>query len=132
MTNSPPHPKSPRRVARGAMAQRGGLRAEAACCAALVADGWTILGQRLRTAAGEIDIAAEKDGLLAFVEVKSSTRLAVAAASLSPRQINRLMAAAEILIGENAGWGRQGIRFDLMLVDAGGVVRRVADAFRQA
>lgn len=134
MTDPPhpmPHLKSQRRVARGARAQTGGLHAEAACCAALVRDGWTILGQRLRTPAGEIDIVAEKDGLLAIVEVKSSTRLAVAAASLSARQIRRLLSAAEILLGENPGWGREGIRFDLMLVDADGVVRRVIEAFRQ-
>lgn len=134
MTNAlPPLPpdKSPTRVARGARAQTGGLRAEAASCAALVGDGWTILGQRLRTPAGEIDIVAEKGGLLAIVEVKSSTRLTVAAASLSARQIRRLLSAAEILIGENPGWGREGIRFDLMLVDADGAVRRVVDAFRQ-
>ena len=123
--------KSALRVARGARAQTGGLWAEAQCCAALVRDGWTILGQRLRTAAGEVDIAAEKDGLLAIVEVKSSTRLAVAAGSLSARQIRRLIGAAEILIGENPGWGREGIRFDLMLLDSGGRVRRVIDAFRQ-
>jgi putative endonuclease len=134
MTNPlPPLPpdKSSTRVARGARAQTDGLQAEAACCAALVGDGWTILGQRLRTPAGEIDIVAEKGGLLAIVEVKSSTRLAVAAASLSARQIRRLLSAAEILIGENPGWGREGIRFDLMLVDADGAVRRVVDAFRQ-
>lgn len=123
--------KSALRVAQGARAQTGGLWAEAQCCAALVRDGWTILGQRLRTAAGEVDIVAEKDGLLAIVEVKSSTRLAVAAGSLSARQIRRLIGAAEILIGENPGWGREGIRFDLMLLDSGGRVRRVIDAFRQ-
>ena len=65
------------------------------------------------------------------MEVKSSTRLAVAAGSLSARQIRRLIGAAEILIGENPGWGREGIRFDLMLLDSGGRVRRVIDAFRQ-
>ncbi len=123
--------KSAPRVARGARAQAGGLWAEAKCCAALVCDGWTILGQRLRTPAGEVDIAAEKEGLLAIVEVKFSSRLAVAAASLSARQIRRLMNAAEILIGENPGWGKEGIRFDLMVVDPAGAVRRVVDAFRQ-
>jgi putative endonuclease len=132
MKNLPvPHAKSAPRIARGARAQTGGLWAEAECCAALVRDGWTILGQRLRTPAGEVDIVAEKEGLLAIVEVKFSTRLAVAAAALSVRQIRRLMNAGEILIGENPGWGKEGIRFDLMVVDSGGAVRRVVDAFRQ-
>ena len=107
-----------------------GLQAEALCCTALRSEGWDILGQRLRTPAGEVDIAASKDGLLAFIEVKSSAKLAVAAASLSPRQIRRLMTAGEILIGENPSWGPEGIRFDLMVVDDAGTVRRVIDAFR--
>jgi putative endonuclease len=93
-------------------------------------DGWEILGQRLRTEAGEIDIAAGKAGLLAIVEVKSGASLAAAAHTLSARQIRRLMAAAEILLAENADWGQSGVRFDLMLVDAYGIVRRISDAFR--
>lgn len=108
-----------------------GLDAEATARAALSADGWTILGQRLRTAAGEIDAVAEKDGLLAIIEVKSRPRLADAAIALSPRQRQRLLGAAEILLAENPGWGRAGVRFDLLLVDAAGAVRRIADAFRQ-
>ena len=56
--------------------------------------------------------------------------------SLSPRQRARLLAAAEILLAEHpewegAGWGRAGVRFDVLLVDAAGAVRRIADAFRQ-
>ncbi len=120
-----------RRARRGRTAQRRGIDAEAAACAALERDGWTVLGRRLRTAAGEIDAVAEKDGLLAVLEVKSRPTLALAAASVSPRQRGRLLAAAAILLGENPGWGRNGVRFDVLLVDAGGVVRRIADAFRQ-
>lgn len=107
-----------------------GLDAEATACAALVQDGWTILGQRLRTAAGEIDAVAEKDGLLAIIEVKARPSLSGAAASVSARQRMRLLAAAEILLAENPDWGREGVRFDVLLVDAAGAVRRVVDAFR--
>ena len=118
------------RARRGGAAHAGGLRAEDAACAALEADGWAILGRRLRTPAGEIDVAAERDGLLAFVEVKHRPTLAQAALSLSPRQRARLLGAAEILLAANPGWGRDGVRFDLVVVDAAGAVRRVADAFR--
>jgi putative endonuclease len=93
-------------------------------------DGWTILGQRLRTAAGEVDAVAEKDGLLAIIEVKARPSLAEAAVALSVRQRQRLLGAAEILLAENPGWGKAGVRFDLLLVDANGTVRRIADAFR--
>ena len=99
--------------------------------AALRRDGWHVLGQRLRTAAGEVDAVAEREGLVAFVEVKHRPTLADAAASLGKRQRARLLAAAEILLAENPGWGAQGVRFDVMVVDAAGVVRRIVDAFRQ-
>ncbi len=107
-----------------------GLAAEQSACSALVQDGWSILGRRVRTQAGEIDAVAEKDGLLAFVEVKARPTLAAAAAALGSRQQGRLMAAAEILLGEHPEWGRHGVRFDVVLVDRQQRVRRVADAFR--
>jgi putative endonuclease len=56
--------------------------------------------------------------------------LAEAAASLSDRQRTRLISATEIILANNPQWGTNGVRFDLLLVDAAGVVRRVADAFR--
>ena len=114
----------------GRASQRRGIAAEDAACAALQHAGWAILVRRLRTEAGEIDIVAEQAGLLAFIEVKARPSLAGAAAALGPRQRTRLLAAAEIALGQNPGWGRAGVRFDVMLVDAAGRVRRVVDAFR--
>ncbi len=108
-----------------------GLRAEDRACAALTDDGWVIRARRQRTKAGEIDIIAERDGLLAIVEVKSRPRLADAADALSPRQRDRLIAATELVLAENPDWGPNGVRFDLIMVDAAGLVRRIADAFRQ-
>jgi len=127
-----PNRRSPKpsRVHRGTRAHRTGLQAEAAACQALRDDGWTILGQRLRTSSGEVDVVAEKHGLLAFIEVKHRTTLATAAASISPRQRARLLGAAEILLAEHPEWGRAGVRFDVMLLDTAGTVRRITDAFR--
>ena len=119
-----------RRQARGAAAHALGVAAEAAACAALVADGWVIRARRLRTAAGEIDLAAERDGLLALVEVKARPSLADAAVAVSAWQRSRLLDAAAIVLAEHPEWGVAGTRFDVMLVDAAGQVRRIADAFR--
>ncbi len=115
---------------RGRSNQAGGVAAEAAAAAALESDGWTVLGRRLRTPAGEIDLVAQRDGLLAIVEVKRRARLADAALALGPRQRARLIAAAEILLAANPSWGPAGVRFDVLLVDATGTVRRITDAFR--
>ena len=41
-----------------------------------------------------------------------------------------MIAAAQIALADHPAWGRSGVRFDMMLVDAAGSVRRVADAFR--
>ena len=114
----------------GRRAHARGVDAEAAVCAALERDGWQVLARRLRTGAGEMDVVAQRDGLLAFVEVKARARLADAAVALSPRQQRRLLAAAEVILAEHPDWGAGGVRFDLLLVDAHGRIRRIADAFR--
>lgn len=106
------------------------MSAEAAACLALERDGWRVHARRLRTKAGEIDAVAEKDGVLAVVEVKARPTLPVAAAALSARQRKRLIGAAEIVMAEHPEWGPAGVRFDVLLVNAAGEVRRIADAFR--
>jgi putative endonuclease len=120
----------PSRHRRGQIAYASGLAAEDQACAALRADGWTILGRRLRTAAGEIDAVAEKSGLLAIIEVKHRPDLITAAVALTERQQQRLLAACDIILAAHPDWGPQGVRFDVLLVDGRGRVRRIADAFR--
>ena len=115
---------------RSSRAYHRGVHAENAACAALEAEGWTVRARRLRTEAGEIDAVAERDGLLAIVEVKARPALAEAAIALTPRQRDRLLAAAAIVLGAHPEWGVQGVRFDLVLVDDAGTVRRISDAFR--
>ncbi|WP_325601706.1 YraN family protein [Rhodopila sp.] len=107
-----------------------GLAAEATARRAIEADGWAVLGQRVRTPAGEIDLIADKEGLLAIIEVKARPTLAQAAAALTRRQMNRLTAACEMLLCLHPDWGRKGVRFDVILVDPAGRVRRIRDAFR--
>lgn len=115
---------------RGCRAHARGVDAEQAVCAVLESDGWQVLARRLRTGAGEVDVVAQRDGLLAIVEVKARPNLADAAIALSTRQQRRLLAAAEVILAEHPDWGSNGVRFDLLLVDAQGRIRRIADAFR--
>jgi putative endonuclease len=118
------------RLLRGRRAYAAGQGAEALAAAALTAEGWALLAQRCRTEAGEIDLIAEREGLLAFIEVKARPSLAEAAFALGPRQRARLIAAAEAWLAEHPGHGGAGMRFDVMLVAADGTIRRIADAFR--
>jgi putative endonuclease len=115
---------------RGKAAYASGVAAEDAACAALVADGWTIRARRLRTAVGEVDVVAERAGILAIVEVKLRPTLAQAAMALSGAQQARLAGACEIILAAHPDWGADGVRFDVLVVDLAGRVRRIADAFR--
>jgi putative endonuclease len=119
------------RRARGQAAYASGVAAEDAACAALIADGWIIHARRLRTAAGEVDAVAEKAGILSIIEVKSRRTLAEAAIALTVRQQSRLIGACDIILGQHPDWGVNGVRFDVVVVDPGGRVRRITDAFRQ-
>ena len=111
-------------------AERSGRFAETLCRWHLRLRGWRVLACDWRCSAGEIDIVAARPELLAFVEVKARPTLAEAAIALGPRQQLRLLAAAEIALAEHPDWEREGMRFDLIVVDAAGTVRRIADAFR--
>ena len=115
---------------RGARAEAAGRAAEDAAVQALIDQGWQVLGRRVRTPAGELDLIAEQAGLLAFIEVTARPSLAEAAWALSARQRGRLLAAAECWLAEHPGHGSAGIRFDVLLVAADFSVRRIADAFR--
>lgn len=115
---------------RGHLAQARGLAGEARVAEALSAAGWQIHARRLRTPAGEVDIVAEREGILTLIEVKARDDMAAAAAAIGPRQQRRLLAAGAILQAENPHWGPEGLRFDAWLVDAAGGLHHLPDAFR--
>lgn len=94
--------------------------------------GWVVLLRRARTACGEIDIVAElpEAELIAFIEVKARASLGAAACALSALQRERLLGAAEILLDRHPQWIRRNLRFDLILLDGAGCMRRITDAFR--
>lgn len=108
-----------------------GRHAESQASAALAAEGFSEVARRVRTGVGEIDLVVERDGLLVFVEVKARATLGEAAVALGARQQARLLAAGEAWMAANPGHGAKGVRFDLLLVDQAGRVRRIADVIRQ-
>ncbi len=82
--------------------------------------GYRTLARNWRAGRRELDIVALRDGIVAFVEVK--TRMPgpeEPLESLTPRQRRGLRRAAEAWIHSHPGVGRE-FRFDLIAVQAGG------------
>ncbi|MGB7874825.1 MAG: YraN family protein [Anaerolineales bacterium] len=69
----------------------------------LEANGYNVVARNVRTPYGEIDIVAEKDGFISFVEVKTRTtsRFGPPEISVTPRKQEHMLAAAEHHAQEN-------------------------------
>src|SRR5262245_16996927 len=80
--------------------------------------GYRILGHRLRTPYGEVDVAAWKGGVLVIVEVKARKTYAQGVFAVTPKAQRRIIRAAQSLAGR---WRltRAPIRFDLVVMGAG-------------
>jgi putative endonuclease len=105
-----------------------GRVAEWAAMMYLMCKGYRILGHRLRTPHGEVDVAAWKDGVLAIVEVKARATYDEAAYAVTPRAQARIARAAQSLAGR---WrlASAPIRFDLVVVGAGWLPKHVRGAW---
>ena len=120
--------KAPSRPERQVAFQLG-ISAESRAAALLIAKGFRILARRFKSPAGEIDIVARRRQLLVFVEVKARADLDSAAFAVTPRQRQRIAAAAEIWLALNPDDGVRDIRFDAMLVAPGKLPRHIPAAF---
>lgn len=96
--------------------ERLGAWSETAAAAALVAKGYRILGRRLKTRVGEIDIVAVRGRRLAFVEVKRRPTRAAAEASLTDHQGHRIREAADLWLARHPRYRDHDIHFDAIFV----------------
>lgn len=122
----------PGRIARGARARLEGRRAEWAVALLLMAKGYRILGMRLRTPQGEVDLLAERRGVLAVVEVKRRRTLEEALLAVTPAQRERLRRAALGLIKRLGRNKPAVVRLDLVALAPGRWPRHIADAWNEA
>ena len=99
-------------------AERRGRVAEWAAMLYLICKGYRILGHRLRTPYGEVDLAAWKDGVLVIVEVKARKTYDAGAYAVTPMSQQRIARAAQALAGR---WRLHAapVRFDLVVVGSG-------------
>ena len=96
-------------------AERGGRRAERLAALWLQLKGWKILGRRVRTAVGEVDLIARRGRTVAFVEVKARSTAGEAGLALDEWRLRRVAAAAEALAHRYARQGDD-IRLDAVLI----------------
>lgn len=96
-------------------AERGGRRAERLASLWLQLKGWKILGRRVRTPVGEIDLVARRGRIVAFVEVKARATAELAGFALDEWRLRRVAAAAEALAHLYARPGDD-IRLDAVLI----------------
>jgi putative endonuclease len=110
-------------------AERRGRRSETIAAAFLMVKFYRILGRRVRTHAGEIDlIARAPSGVVCFIEVKQRGDARAAAESVAPRQQARIARAASLYLAQRPALAQFGVRFDIVAV--GPMPRHFRDAFR--
>ena len=109
---------------------RLGQYAQIICVWHLRLRGYRILARRFKTPVGEIDIAARRGKMVAFIEVKARPTTAMAMESISLRQRKRIRRAAEAFLAAHPALTSCDLRFDIMPVTPWAAPGHVTDAWR--
>jgi putative endonuclease len=92
---------------------------------------YRILGRRVRTQLGEIDLVAKApSGAICFVEVKARPDFAMATESVLPRQQKRIARAAQSFLAARPWLANAPVRFDIVTVSPGSWPRHIRGAWR--
>ena len=94
----------------------------------LLGKGYRVLGRRVRTPFGEIDIIALRGRRLAFVEVKRRATRLEGEAAITPRQAGRIARAAEFWISRHPAYRDHERGLDIVIVVPGRLPLHVPDA----
>ena len=116
--------------ARKIKAYQAGIEAENHAATMLADRGFSVVGRRFRSPAGEIDLIAANSSHLSFVEVKARRTLTEAAWSVTPRQQRRIAEAATHWLQCFPEYERHEITFDAILVAPRQLPEYIPDAFR--
>jgi len=112
-------------------AERRGRRGEFIAALLLLIKGYRILGRRVRTPLGEIDLVAQAPGgVVCFIEVKTRDTVRGAVEALLPRQQARIARAADTFLAQKPHLKPRAVRFDTITVARGRLPRHFPDAWR--
>ena len=112
-------------------AERRGRSSETIATWYLRAKLYRILGRRVRTHVGEIDLVARSpSGILCFIEVKARRHASQAREALLPRQQARIARAAELFVAARPLLARLPVRFDIVTICPRTLPRHFRDAWR--
>lgn len=112
----------------GSVSYQAGLSAESQVERLYQQRGFSICGRRWRGKGGEIDLIAQGEGTVVFIEVKKSKNHAIAAERLTERQMGRLCQVAGEYLGKCPAGLNTPARFDVALVDGVGRVQIIENA----
>ena len=110
------------------LAEARGQRAERIAAWFLRAKGWRIVGTRVKTPVGEVDIIARRFRTTAFVEVKTRGTAADLAHAVDRHRLRRVAAAASALAARHAFPGGD-IRIDVILVAPGRMPKHLSNVW---
>jgi putative endonuclease len=116
---------------RGAAARRSGRRAEILAALWLMAKGYRILGFRLNTPQGEIDLLVSRGRVLAAVEVKTRATIEAALEAVGPDQRQRLRRALAAIAARRGRLQDAEVRLDLMALAPGRLPRHIPGAWSE-
>lgn len=108
-----------------------GRQGEAVFADRLTRDGWHILARNFRRRTGEIDIIAERNDIVAFIEVKTWRHLDCADLSdvINAIKIHRIIETSKIFLKINRQYNRKRIRYDVVLLAPDGTTQHYEGAF---
>jgi putative endonuclease len=124
-------PISADRQVRGRLARHSGRRAEWMAALWLMAKGYRILGLRLKTPFGEIDLLAQRGDVLAVVEVKRRRTQEEALTAVGAVQRERLARAGANLAARRHAALPLSVRLDLIALAPGRWPRHIPAAWDQ-
>jgi len=98
----------------------------------LMKNGYRIIEKNYRTKLGEIDLIAEKDNILVFIEVKSrsNTNFGFPYEAVNRKKINRIIKASLVYLKQK-GYENYQIRYDIIeiFLSRDGKINHIKNAF---